>query len=869
MRLRPLQLGIVVLAAATALAQDTPADRVCTDLSGKIRVACPGEKNATAADPVPAQPPRAPADSVAPVGEPTVPASAPDSGSAPALPRIASPQRPAYRSLEYSFARNLVFDQKDLWTSPLKLRVEDSRWLLPLVAGSAVVVLSDGSIERKLPTNTKFIKQSENFSNYAAAGYAGAVATGYLWSLATHNDHLRETAVLSGEAAINSLLVTEGVKYIAGRQRPFEGNGSGEFRRGGSSFPSLHSAAAWSIASVISREYPGPLTKLLAYGGAAAISAARVTGRQHFTSDALIGSAIGWYAGRQIYNAHHDREDMARYGTFERSRADRGPRDPAYMGSPYVPLDSWVYPAIERLAALGYIHSAFVGLRPWTRAECSRLVEEVSGTGIDSDEAPQEATRLYDALVAEFLADREPAPVRGRIESVYARFTGISGPTLNDGYHFAQTMINDYARPYQQGSNAILGISAHAEVGPLAFYVRGEFQHAPTGPALALSARQAIAEADLLPVPPSTPPAGVDRFVPVEAYASLRLDNWQLSVGRQALWWGPDRSGPMLLSTNARPIDMVRISDASPIRLPGPFKFLGPIRAEFFVGRLSGYQFMFEQSAGLIGNYGQSLANQPYIHGQKFSFKPTPNFEIGFSRTTVMGGSVYPFTLDTFARSVFSTSNQLAGAPNKSGDRRAGLDFSYRIPKLRNWLTFYADGFTDDEYSPIAYWDRSAWTSGLYLSHMPRVPRLDLRLEGLYTDLPAAGPRPSSSYIGPGFFYFNGTWRNGYTNRGDLIGSWIGRGSQGAQAWSTYHLSARNFIQAGFRHQKVSKNFIPGGGTLTDVSARCDYWVLPSFSISATVQYEKWRFPVLSASAQTPVVGSVQVSFWPASWKKK
>jgi len=50
-----------------------------------------------------------------------------------------------------------------------------------------------------------------------------------------------------------------------------------------------------------------------------------------------------------------------------------------------------------------------------------------------------------------------------------------------------------------------------------------------------------------------------------------------------------------------------------------------------------------------------------------------------------------------------------AGAPDKPGDRRSGFDFSYRLPKLRNWLTFYGDGFTDDEISPLGYVDRSAW----------------------------------------------------------------------------------------------------------------------------------------------------------------
>ena len=91
--------------------------------------------------------------------------------------------------------------------------------------------------------------------------------------------------------------------------------------------PSEHSAAAWAIASVIAHEYPGPLTTLLIYSFASAISMARVTGKQHFNSDVFIGGAIGWYAGKQAYRAHHDPEvggtEWQSYGEF--TNLDRTP----------------------------------------------------------------------------------------------------------------------------------------------------------------------------------------------------------------------------------------------------------------------------------------------------------------------------------------------------------------------------------------------------------------------------------------------------------------------------------------------------------------------------------------------------------------
>ena len=222
-----------------------------------------------------------------------------------------------------------------------------------------------------------------------------------------------------------------------------------------------------------------------------------------------------------------------------------------------------------------------------------------------------------------------------------------------------------------------------------------------------------------------------------------------------------------------------------------------------------------------------------------------------------MGGPGVPLTWGTFRHSLFGAGNGLPGTPQDPGDRRSGMDWSYRLPMMRNWVTFYGDAFTDDQFSPIAYWDRSAIRGGLYFSHMPRIPKLDLRMEGVYTDVPAGGN------IGGGFFYFNGRFRNGYTNNGVLIGSWIGRDGQGAQAWANYWLSAKNRIQFSFRHLKVSQQFDPRGGSLTDAGLRGDYWFRQGIGVSASIQYERWLFPIIKAGADRNVSASIEVDFRP------
>src|SRR5207244_2213697 len=110
------------------------------------------------------------------------------------------------------------------------------------------------------------------------------------------------------------------------------------------------------------------------------------------------------------------------------------------------------------------------------------------------------------------------------------------------------------------------------------------------------------------------------------------------------------------------------------------------------------------------------------------------------------------------------------GAANDPGDRRSGFDFTYRIPGLRDWLVLYNDSFTEDEISPVAYPRRSAMRSGIYVPKLPGVPKMDFRVEGVYTDLP--------NLRGAGVYYFNTRYLSGFTNEGNIMGDWVGREGQ-------------------------------------------------------------------------------------------
>ncbi len=745
--------------------------------------------------------------------------------------------------------KRFVKDTRDLWTSPARIRKRDAKWLLMLGGSAAGLIAADRSIMQQNKLSMANVRRSVDFSNYGVGALVGAGAGFYLWGKMTGDDHKTETGLMSGEAALNSFAATSALQNILGRERPSANDARGRFFRGGSSFPSDHSAVAWSVASVIAHQYPGPLTKLFAYGLAGAVSASRVAGNKHFPSDVLVGGAMGWLVAREIYRRHHEPDlggEPSSTSPGEPTR-DEG-HNPNTLASPFVQLDSWVYPALERLAALGYIDTGFLGTRPWTRKECARLVEEAGEVILEEEHGTGEARRIYAALEREFPPDPDPPGAEQRrslqLESVYTRLLGISGQPLRDSYHFGQTLINDYGRPYAEGFNPVSGFSGWGNWGRFAVYVRGEYQHSPFVPAYSQDVRNLIAQLDGNPVQPARAQPTIDQFRLLDTYALATVGNWDFSFGKQSLWWGPNRGGSLLLSNNAEPIYMFRASRSIPFTLPGILERLGPFRVEAFFGQLAGNQF----------------PPRPFFHGERISVKPTPNLELGFSRTAEFGGVGRPLTWGSLFNTYFSPrSSMYYPAWNNPGQRNGGFDISYRAPGLRNWLELYATLMSRDDITPLfAFFPvRALMSTGFYVSHFPHVPRLDFRAEGVTTN-----PRNGGNKTG-NFAYWESFYRDNYTNKNYLIGDWIGRVGTGYQAWSTYWFSPRTSLQLGYRHAQVGSTFIPRGGTLNDGSVKVDWQMAEALSFSAFVQYEKWLVTALAPQAQNNVTAALQMTFWP------
>ena len=745
---------------------------------------------------------------------------------------------------ESKFLIHLAQDQAAIWTSPFRLQPDDAKWLVPMSGVAAGLFATDPQSSYAMRLNDRHALNLFANSGVAAAG--GLTGAAYFWGRITHNERARETGVLATEAIANAIAVDYALAGITGRERPIPSDFQNIFFHEGTSFPSDHSAIMFAFASVVAEEYPHPAAEIGAYGLAAGVSLARAASDQHFLSDVFVGGLLGYEIGRHVYKTRHNPEiDDDLKIVAEQTSAPR----PTNFASVNVPLDSWIYPAMERLIGQGYIDTAFLGLRPWTRMSCARMLIEMNSKAEFHTDLPPEIWRLKQTLDEEFapeIATWDGHPSESlQLDSLYTVVTDIAGTPVNDSEHFGQTLINDYGRPYWQGINNVSGFSASANDGRFAFYVDGEYQYAPTIPGYPLSVRQVIANVDANPLQPPTP-ISANQFRLLDTYTSAKYAGLDFSVGKQSMWLGPDEGDALLMSDNAAPFWNLQINRKEPTYIPGLSKFLGPFEFVNWFGALAGHYF----------------PAQPYMFGQKISFKPTPNLELGFSRDDVFGGNGHvPLTFGSFWTAFTSLNDVPASVKfsrNDPGARHANFDVSYRLPLLHRSVTLYTDSLVHDDVNPIAAPQRAAFNPGIYFASLPGIPKLDFRAEAVYTNIPEAT-------VGDGrFIYWETVYHDVYLNGRYLMGSWIGRQGNGYQGWSTYHLSPRSSLQVAVRNAKIADNFIPGGSTQWDWSASGNLWVGKTFEIQPFLQYETWLIPVLAPTRQHDFTSSLQLTWWPS-----
>jgi membrane-associated phospholipid phosphatase len=219
----------------------------------------------------------------------------------------AEPESHGTRLRWQDIPRNVLHDEKAIFTSPFHINRENAKWWILFGGATAALIANDQRISDRLPQTTPLTKPS-TWASRIGADYSICPlwATFYLVGKAGDHPKARDTARLGIESLIDADITVNIMKLATQRPRPENKGDSVSFFKGGDAFPSGHSIKIWALARVAAREYSNhKWVPFLAYSAATTVSAARFGGRRHNASDALAGAAMGFFIGDFVYRHHH------------------------------------------------------------------------------------------------------------------------------------------------------------------------------------------------------------------------------------------------------------------------------------------------------------------------------------------------------------------------------------------------------------------------------------------------------------------------------------------------------------------------------------------------------------------------------------
>jgi hypothetical protein len=388
-----------------------------------------------------------------------------------------------------------------------------------------------------------------------------------------------------------------------------------------------------------------------------------------------------------------------------------------------VPLGHWSYDAVEKLANYGLIDSAMLTTKPLSRLEMARHVAQAKETLESMEDAPEILTAIMERLTREYKGELVQLGVLDGSHSA-SSIKPLEDPYAK--YLYAKNtpdLENRRGDVFQSGSNYRAGLASRGTLyDTFAFYLHPEYAGSSEG----------RNDVDL-----------------IEGYGKVGLGSLELEAGRDSLWWGPGYHGSILMSNNARPFDMLKISNPQPILLPWIFRALGPVKAEWFLARLE--------------------ADRDYPHalltGLRLNIKPHPLVELGASRVVLYGGQgAQRLGFFDYFTPLLATHNQ------DWNDGLAGFDGSILIPLPKNGILrsikLYADAAGEDEANHFP----SKWGDilGVQFNDILKTGRTDFRIE--YADDIVPGS--------PNVFYTHSQYTSGYTYEGRVIGHSMGTESR-------------------------------------------------------------------------------------------
>jgi membrane-associated phospholipid phosphatase len=187
-------------------------------------------------------------------------------------------------------------DTKLYFTSPLRWDTQDWLYFGGAIAAVGAAHQFDGRVRNHFQGPNPVLDGKDPNSTRDAVPAAALVAGTWAFGLILGEKVGRVEAYTMLEAATFSTITAEALKYAAGRSRPSETLRVDDWRSGGSSFPSLHTTAAFAIGTVFAESGGDDyriVRRVLGYGVAGYTAYKRLHDSQHWLSDTVAGAAIG------------------------------------------------------------------------------------------------------------------------------------------------------------------------------------------------------------------------------------------------------------------------------------------------------------------------------------------------------------------------------------------------------------------------------------------------------------------------------------------------------------------------------------------------------------------------------------------------
>jgi len=220
--------------------------------------------------------------------------------------------RPYWRT---NLFKRVATDQKFFFTRWWPQEFKDPVFAGSLAAGVAIAVQSGTHADRG-----QDMEWGQGISNGVSGGVkvasqrftrlgngpavAAILGITYLSARRAQDDRLAAASSLAAESLLNAGIWVTVLKAATARVRPNESNGGTFGQYGGmqnGSFPSGHSMAAFSVASVFAESYRDKKwVPWLSYGFATLIGASRLALGRHFPSDVIVGAVLGTSIGRGV-----------------------------------------------------------------------------------------------------------------------------------------------------------------------------------------------------------------------------------------------------------------------------------------------------------------------------------------------------------------------------------------------------------------------------------------------------------------------------------------------------------------------------------------------------------------------------------------